>query len=505
MPLPANTRKLMEELKGDLGTIMDISGAAALLEWDQQTFMPSGGAATRGQQAATLSALAHERINAERMGQLLVALEQADGLDAGDQALLRVVRRERDQAVKLPEAFVREWATLTSEAQQVWMQARADSDFASFQPLLERVVELNRRKAEHLGYEEHPYDALLDLFEPGLTTAQVRAVFDPLRDETVRLVTQISARQNAVSDEVVFREFPEVLQEQFGREVASQFGFDFRNGRLDLAVHPFATSFSREDVRITTRYERNHLNSAIFGIFHEAGHGMYEQGFSPALDRTPLASGASLGIHESQSRLWENLVGRSLGFWQGAYPRLQELFPEPLADVTVDGFYQAVNAVQPSLVRVEADEVTYNLHIMIRFELELALLEGSLAVADLPAAWNEKYRDYLGVTPPDDALGCLQDVHWAAGMIGYFPTYTLGNLMSVQLYEAAQRAHPGLQDGIRSGDFSTLFGWLRKNVHQHGSSLLPQELLEQATGSPLDARPYVSYLRTKYGALYGVG
>jgi carboxypeptidase Taq len=504
MPLPADKNKLLAELKERLATWMDLNGARGLLEWDQQTYMPVGAAAARGQQAATLSALAHELLTDGRVSDLLSALEDSELAGEADRALLRVTRRHHDQAAKLPEEFVREWASLTSEAQQVWVQAREDDEFSAFEPVLARIIDLSRQQAEYLGYQDHPYDALLDLYEPGATTAQIRELFAPLRDETVDLVERIAQAPDQLSDEVVRRDYPELLQEQFGREVASQFGFDFITGRLDQAVHPFAISLDSSDVRITTRYQRNHLNAAVFGIFHEAGHGMYEQGIAPELDRSPLAGGVSLGVHESQSRLWENLVGRSLGFWQGAYPRLQELFREPLAGVTVDSFYEAINTVSPSLIRVEADEVTYNLHIMIRFELELALLEGSLAVSDLPAAWNEKYHDYLGITPPNDTLGCLQDVHWAAGLIGYFPTYALGNLMSVQLFEAAGRAHPELQAEIRSGDFVNLLGWLRKNVHEHGSVHEPQDLLLKATGSKLDAGPYVNYLRTKFGALYGL-
>lgn len=509
MPLPSDNKELLRELKERLAIWVDLNQVRGLLEWDQQTYMPLGAAAARGQQSATLSALAHEHLTHERVGELLAALDDAEadsaaGLDPVEQALVRVARRHHDQAVKLPESFVREWATVTAEAQQVWVQAREDDDFASFQPKLEKIVSLARQQADYLGHSGHPYDALLDLYEPGTTTAEIRELFGPLRDETVALVDRIAAKQDKLSDEVVRRDYPELLQEQFGREVASQFGFDFQRGRLDQAVHPFAISLDTSDVRITTRYQRNHLNAAVFGIFHEAGHGMYEQGIDPQLDRTPLSGGVSLGVHESQSRLWENLVGRSRPFWQGAYPRLVELFSEPLAGVTLDRFYEAINTVEPSLIRVEADEVTYNLHIMIRFELELALIDGSLAVADLPAAWNEKYRDYLGITPPNDTLGCLQDVHWSAGLIGYFPTYALGNLISVQLFEAARAAHPQLEDQIRTGDFTDLLGWLRSNVHRHGSVHEPNDLLQLATGSKLDARPYIDYLTSKFSALYGL-
>jgi carboxypeptidase Taq len=321
---------------------------------------------------------------------------------------------------------------------------------------------------------------------------------------TVPFVRAIAARGPVVDDAFVREDYPEEGQRAFGLKVAEAFGYDLRRGRLDVSAHPFATGFNVNDVRITTRYQRRYLPSAVFGIFHEAGHAMYEQGVSPTLDRTPLARGASLGLHESQSRMWENLVGRSRPFWEHFYPALREQFPEQLRRVDVETFYRAVNVVRPSLIRVEADEITYNLHIMLRFELEKALLEGSLRVEALPEAWTEKMRSYLGETPPSDADGVMQDIHWSQGSIGYFPTYSLGNIISVQLFEAARKAHPSLLEEIRRGQFSTLLGWMRQHVHRHGRKFLPREVLKRATGSELTVEPYLRYLQRKFGEIYGV-
>ena len=494
----------LEELKARLAEMADIGGAVSLLSWDQNTYMPAGGAAARAQVMSTLSGLHHERLADPRVGELLESLQGTFDEGSDEAALSRVTKREYDQATKLPRDFVESFAHVTSESQGIWAEARSRSDFSPFAPALKSVLEHSRRYADYLGFDDHPYNALHDLYERGSTVERVRTVFAELRDATVPLVKAVAARSAEVSDAPVHRAFDEGKQEQFGVEVVKDFGYDFSKGRLDRTVHPFATQIGRGDVRITTRYEPNFLNPALFGTMHEAGHAMYEQGLPEAHARDPLGHAVSLGLHESQSRLWENLVGRSYGFWTHAYPRLQELFPEALGEVSSDAFYGAVNRVEPSLIRVEADEVTYNLHVMVRFELELALLEGSLEVKNLPEAWNAKYQDYLGVTPPNDAEGCLQDIHWSIGLIGYFPTYTLGNIMSVQLFEAAKRAHPEIDSETARGKFGTLLGWLRENVHQHGSKYEPAELLKRATGSELDAKPYIRYLNSKFGALYGL-
>lgn len=485
--------------------IFDLAQAAALLVWDQQTKMPPGGGELRGQQLATLSSVIHGRLTSEAMGSALDELAGRAGLDDEQSAQVRQARREYDLAVKVPADLVEALSEQTSRAQGVWAEARENDDFGRFAPELEKVLDLRRRQADHLGWDAHPYDALHDQYEPGSTRAKVQAVFEPLKTAVERLLAAIGERGRDVDDGVLRRTYDEALQEQFGREVVADFGYDFRRGRLDRAVHPFAQGMGRDDVRITTRYRKDYLSTALFGTMHEAGHAMYEQGIAERYHRTPLGSSISLGVHESQSRLWENLVGRSHAFWEGRFPRLVELFPEQLEDVSLDSFVRAVNRVAPSLIRVEADEVTYNLHVMIRFELEVALLEGSLPVAELPDAWNAKYAESLGITPPDDARGCLQDVHWSIGLIGYFPTYTLGNLMSVQLFEAADAAIGGLEDKVRNGEFAPLLAWLRENVHEPGSRWLPGELLERATGQRLDAGPYLRYLERKYGRLYELG
>jgi carboxypeptidase Taq len=493
---------LWADFKARLGVIADLEQAASLLSWDQQTYMPKGAAEARAQQLSTLAKLVHARVTDPEIRALLERLEGGDNPAGSDEAaLLRVSRRGYDRASKLPSEFVEAFSRLRAQGHHIWAEARRESDFAHFKPTLEKLLEFALRQADYYGYDEHPFDALHDLYEPGSTAAKVKAVFEPLKGATVALLAEIGSGRE-LSDAPLRQPFDEADQEAFAITVVKAFGFDFHHGRLDRTVHPFAQSMSKYDVRITTRYQPDYLNSALFSILHEAGHGIYEQGIADAYQRLPLAEGASLGVHESQSRLYENLLGRSYPFWQHYYPRLQQRFPQ-LQATSLDDFYAAINVVKPSLIRVEADEVTYNLHIMVRFELELALLEGSLKVAELPEAWNAKYEAYLGITPPSDALGCLQDVHWSFGGFGYFPTYTLGNIMSVQLFEAAKRAHPEIERELGAGEFGTLLAWLRENVHRHGAKYEPGELLERATGSQLDAAPYIRYLQTKYRALYG--
>lgn len=498
-------KEQLEAFRERSALLADLYGAAAVLGWDQQTYMPAAGNRHRANQAAALSRTAHEKLTDDAYGDTLARLtENAGRLSAEDRAALRLATRQRDKAVKLPVRLVADLAHAEAEGLATWQEARAGNDFALFLPAFEKMLGLQREKAEVLGYDGHPWDALHDDFEEGSTRTAVEKVFTPLREYTAGLLERMAASGHEPDDSVLEREYDERLQEQFGREVISQFGFDFLRGRLDRAAHPFATGFGHDDVRITTRYDRNFLATAIFGMFHEAGHGMYEQGIAAEYDRTPLGQAVSLAVHESQSRLWENLVGRSAPFWEFAWPRLSELFPDALNNVSRTEFHRAVNTVRPGLIRVEADEVTYNLHIMIRFELELALLDGSLEPAGLPEAWNSLYRDALGITPPGAADGCLQDVHWSLGLFGYFPTYTLGNIMSVQLLHAHEQQNPDLWDQVREGDFSRLADWLRENVHRHGSLYRPGELLEKATGSGLDAGPYLDYLEGKYGRLYGL-
>lgn len=499
-------RTLLQNLRDREGTIRDLRQAQALLAWDQNTYMPEGAAEARAQQIATLAGLAHGFQADPEFGALVEELEAvafpADSIEA---AMVRQARREFNIATRLPDELVRDLSRHAVRAQQIWARAREARDFAPFAPALEHMVDLKRKQADALGYQDHPYDALHDAYEPGSTAARVRSVFEPLRQATTSLVRRIQASGVQHDDAVLRQAFDETEQEAYALEVVTSFGYDLQHGRLDRTVHPFATAFSKYDVRITTRYQPDHLSPALFGTFHESGHGMYEQGIADEHYRTFLEVPASLGIHESQSRLWENLIGRSRSFWQGAYPGLQRRFASQLKQQGVETFYGAINRVEPSYIRVEADEVTYNLHIMLRFELELALIDGSLAVRDLPEAFDALMQEYLGITPPDAALGVLQDVHWATGLFGYFPTYALGNLMSVQLFEAAKSAISGLEDDVRAGDFGRLLGWLRDNVHVHGSRYLPDELLRRATGSDLDAGPYLRYLEAKFGDLYHLG
>ena len=486
--------------------VADLRHAADLVEWDERVCMPNGGAPTHGEMQGTVRRLAHEKFTAAEVGDLLGRaqdeLRSADP-DARDARLLAVTARDYRKATQVPAAYVAEHAHVVSAAQHAWGDARQANDFAAFQPHLEKVIALKRQYVGFFPGSVHPYDVLLDDYEPGMTTAAVQAVFDVVRPKQVALLKAIAARPQ-VDDAVLRQPFPESELLQFSVEVASAFGFDWTRGRQDKSTHPFATAIGCDDVRITTRFMDRYPLSLLFGTLHETGHALYEQGVGRAHHRTQLEGGASLGVHESQSRLWENLVGRSRPFWEHFYPLLQARLPEPLRGVSLDHFYRAINKVEPSLIRVEADEATYNLHVMLRVELEIALVEGRLDAAGLPAAWNRLMEEYLGVRPPDDASGVLQDIHWSAGLLGYFATYTLGNLISAQLWERFGAAHPARDADIGRGDFSTLLSWLRSEVHEHGRMFEPQELVRRATGSPVDPAPYLRYLEGKFGEIYGL-
>jgi len=499
--------KKLEELRRLFGVVIDIDSSAGVLEWDQQTYMPPGGAQGRAMQIATLSRLAHEHLVAEEMGAALEAAEsEVKALDpnSDEVRLVRKARRDFDKARKVPSEWVAEFRRMTALAHPVWEKAREKADFAYFQGPLEQIVELRRDYVDFFAPYDHVYDPLLDDFEPGMKTADVKAVFDELRSEQVALVREIVDRGTPVDDSVVRQKFDEQRQWDFGVEVAKALGFDFQRGRQDRSVHPFTSGFGTGDVRITTRFDPTFLNTALFGTMHEAGHAMYEQGINREFDRTPLGTASSLAVHESQSRMWENLVGRSQAFWVAFYPRLQEVFADQLGSVNLDDFYRAINKVERSLIRVEADEATYNLHIMLRFELEIAMMEGTLDIADLPDAWNAKFEEFLGVVPPDDAQGVLQDIHWSGGMLGYFPTYALGNLVACQLWAKIAEDIPDLDRRIAKGEFEDLLGWLRENVHRHGSKFEPVELLTVVTGTGLTAQPYLRYLREKFGDIYNL-
>jgi carboxypeptidase Taq len=499
-----NMQQKLAELKHSLGQVMDLEKVLGVLGWDQQTYMPPGGAEDRGYHMATIGSLMHKMFTTDEVGKLLEELkpyaEQFDP-DSDDARLIRVTSQKYHKKVRVPYEWVGEFAQVTTLAHRDWEQARADNDFEKFRPSLERIVELRRRFASFFAPYEHVYDPLLDEFEPGLKTAQVKSIFETLRPQQVELVQAINERPQ-VDDSFLHQHFDPQTQWDFGVEAITKMGYDWKHGRQDKAAHPFTTHFGIGDVRITTRIMPDYLGSAFFSTAHECGHALYEMGVDPKLARTPLAEGASMALHESQSRLWENLVGRSYPFWEHFYPRLQELFPTQMGNVSLEKFYKGINKVKPSLIRVEADEATYNLHIMLRLELEIALMEGSLEVRDLPEAWNARMRDYLGLTPPNNAMGVLQDVHWSSGYIGYFPTYALGNLVSLQLWEVIKRDIPELDDQIRQGQFGNLLGWLRENIHRHGQKFEPQELVQRVSGSKIDSAPYMRYLTEKYSHIY---
>jgi carboxypeptidase Taq len=495
----------LELLKKRLAEVCDLRAASALLGWDQQTFMPTGGGAARAEQLATLDRLAHELFIAPVTGELLSGAKMETdrmGYDSNDSSLVRVAEREYKKASRVPAELVSEMARTTSQAMEIWAQAKIRSAYAQFRPILQRVFELNRDLAQCLGYQNQLYDALLDQYEPGLTTRTISSLFVNLKSSLVELAQSIAAKDLEIDEPFLCAEYEPGRQWDFGLEVARKIGFNFQCGRQDKSAHPFTTSFSIHDVRITTRVNDHYLPSALFGTLHESGHALYEQGVDQKLERTLLSGGASLGLHESQSRLWENQVGRSRPFWNHFYPRLMGLFPSQLSGVSAEIFYRAINRVKPSLIRVEADEVTYNLHILLRFELEMDLLEDRIGFDELPAAWNQKMKDYLGITSPDDGRGVLQDVHWASGLIGYFPTYTLGNLLSAQLFRKVQNEIPQLREEIGRGEFQHLLDWLRRHIHRHGRKYEPVELIQKAIGEPLEAEPFLEYLRNKFGEIY---
>jgi carboxypeptidase Taq len=495
----------LQELKARLAEVHDLQSAGAVLGWDQMTCMPPGGAAARARQLSTLGRLAHETFIDPAIGKLLDDLQPwAEGLpyDSDGASLIRVTRREYERATRVPPSFTARLRAHGAESYAAWEKARPANDFAAVRPYLEKTLDLSRELAGFFPGYEHIADPLIDMSDYGMKASTVRAVFAELREQLVPIVRAITA-QPVADDACLRKAYPLAGQSAFFTDVIRDLGFDDQRGRQDVSAHPFTTTFSLGDVRITVRYKENDLSEALFSAMHEAGHAMYEQGIDPGFEGMPLAGGTSAGVHESQSRLWENVVGRSRGFWTHYYPRLQAAFPGQLGDVSPDAFYRAVNVVRRSLIRTDADEVTYNLHVMLRFDFELDLLEGKLAVRDLPEAWRERFRADLGIVPPDDRDGVLQDVHWYDGVIGgAFQGYTLGNILGVQFYEAALDAHPEIPAEIERGQFGTLHAWLVENVYRHGSKYTANELIERVTGGPLSIRPYIRYLWEKYGELY---
>jgi carboxypeptidase Taq len=497
----------LKELKVRLAEWADLGRASAVLNWDQQTYMPPGGNAARAQQLALLRRLAHERFTDAALGRLLDELSAyAASLpyDSDDASLIRITKRDYDKARKVPPKLVAEMAAASAQAFQAWQKAKAASRYADFAPFLQRNLELRRELAKCLGYTDRIYDPLLDQFEPGMQTAQVEAIFENVRKEIVPLVHAIAKKGNAVDDRFLHQTFPEPKQWDLGVAAAKLMGYAFERGRQDRAPHPFTTAFSVDDVRITTRFMPKFFNAAFFATMHEGGHALYNQGTRSELERTPIGGAASLGVHESQSRMWENMIGRSRAFWKYFLPHAKRMFPRQLKGVGGEKMYRAVNRVQPSLIRVAADEVTYNLHIMLRFELENALLEERVEVNDLPEVWNAKMREYLGVTPPNDAQGVLQDIHWSYGTFGYFPTYSLGNFFAAQLFDKIRQDIPDLEEQFERGNLRVLLDWLRANVHTHGRKFTLDELANKITGESLQTRSFVAYLKGKFGEIYGV-
>jgi carboxypeptidase Taq len=482
-----------------------IVSAAEVLAWDQRTMIPKKGGAHRAEQIAILAKLLHGRATDKRIGDYLAVVEGsallADPLSP-EAVNAREWRRSYDKSTRIPERLAVELARTTTEGESVWEGARRDDDWARFQPLLERIVALLVEKADALGHGGERYDALLDDYEAGATTAEIAALFAVLGPALTGLVERIRGAGATPDRAPLTGRFPVDAQEAFCREMVAAIGYDLEAGRIDVSAHPFTIGIGPGDVRITTRFHEEFLGAGLFGSLHEAGHAIYEQRLPREHWGTPRGQVSSLGVHESQSRLWENLVGRSAGFWRFAFPRAQAAFPL-LARCPFDAFLRAINAVEPTLIRVEADEVTYNLHILLRFDLEVALLRGELRVGDLPAAWNERTRDLFGLVPPSDEVGVMQDVHWSAGLVGYFPTYTLGNLYAAQLFAAAEAAVGPLDGAFARGDFAPLLGWLKEHVHEKGGTFHPRDLIRDACGAPPDARFFVDYLAAKHGALHG--
>jgi carboxypeptidase Taq len=497
----------LDQLSSLIREARDIFSAINLLSWDQATYMPGGGAEARGRQLAVLTKIYQEKITNPAIGHLLDSLSSdVENLpyDSDAAAMVRATRREFERAIKVPPDFAAEFAEHQANSYQVWTIARPANDWQRVKPYLEKTLEYSRRQANFYPGYQHIADPLIDLADYGMKAADVKRIFTDLRTGLVPIIRSIS-NQAPADDSCLKAHFPKESQLKFSEEVSRKFGYDFHRGRLDLTHHPFEITLAVGDVRITTRVKEDDLGECMFGVFHESGHAMYEQGCNPAYDSSILQGGVSAGVHESQSRTWENIVGRSRAFWEYYYPNLQHVFPDQLGKVSLDTFYRAINKVQPSLIRTDADEVTYNLHPLIRFELELELLEGSLSIDDLPQEWNKRYVEYLGVEPVDYSSGVMQDVHWfsVAGFIGgSFQGYTLGNILSAMFYEKALAAHPEITDEIRRGEFSTLHSWLKQNIYQYGSKYPAPELIQRVTGSQLDVQPLLRYIKTKYGELY---
>jgi len=498
----ATTKELYNKYREQTQKAADLNNAAAVLGWDQETYMPVKSVPFRARQLATLATQAHELATNQTYGDLLYELASKADLEEEAAHNVRLSLEDYEKNKKLSSALVEALSEASSKSFNAWILARQENDFKLFAPELEQMIELKRQQADVYGYEVHPYDALMDDYEKGATVALLDHVFGQVKQELPKLLKQIEAVPQ-VNDEFFRQFYPKKDQWDFSIKVLGKIGYDFKAGRQDYAEHPFTTSFSPTDVRVTTRVDEQDFASMLWSSIHEGGHALYEQGLPETQYGLPLGAAASLSIHESQSRLWENCVGRGMGFWKGCYPGLQLRFPEQLKQVPLDAFYKGMNKVQPSLVRTEADEVTYHFHVLIRYEIEKALLEKTIQVKDLPAYWNEQYHRYLGVTPPNDKQGVLQDVHWSHGSFGYFPTYSLGSFYAAQFYAQAVKENPSLPDEIEQGRFSNLLSWLRTNIHQYGRRYRSEELCEKITGKGLDLNAFLSYAQQKYAGIYG--
>ena len=490
-----------------MAALADLKNVAQLLDWDQQTMMPPGGAPARAETVATVQRISHEMFVSDETGRLIEAASaHLDGAppDSDEASLVRVTSRQWDKARRVPAELAADLARAASVGHQAWVLAREASDFAAFVPYLERNFELIRRYVDCFDSFDCAYDVLLDDYEPGGRTSDVARLFDELKGELRPMIAEVERHDDRVDDSLLYGDFPVDRQRQLVGWLLEQMGFDRSAWRIDDAVHPFATGFSNRDVRITTRWDERFLPTSMYGAMHECGHGLYEEGIAQSLQRTPLGHAESLALHESQSRLWENMVGRGRPFCRVLAPRIAELFADRRSTLNGDSLYRAVNRVAPSLIRVEADEVTYSLHIIVRFELEQELVDGRLAIRDLPEAWNARHKEYLGVEVPDDANGVLQDVHWAAGLIGYFPTYALGNLIAGQMFERAHADLPDLDAQLAAGELHGLREWLREHVHRHGAKFSSSELLDRLVGGPIAVGPFVDYLKTKLSEVYGL-
>lgn len=485
--------------------ITHLSNVSGLLDWDQKVMAPKKGRLFFSKSVGALETEIFKLKVSQEMKELLDEVskpEILDTLDKNTKAIIRIRKDYFEKYHKIPTELYHEYAILTSEANAAWEEARANNDFAHYLPYLEKMIKIKKEFAEYFGYEKHPYDALLDEYEPGLTVEMLDSVFPQLREASINLLNRIKKSPKKPSIEFLSKKYEKEKQKEFNRFMLPLLGFDLEAGRLDETVHPFAQTVNKGDVRITTRYLEENVLSALFGTIHEAGHGIYEQRVATELEGTVLSEGASFGIHESQSRFLENMVGRSKEFWNYFYPHLQKYFPEQLSDITVDQFHGAVNYVEPSFIRVEADELTYNLHIMLRYEIEKALIENKIEVKDLPTFWNQKMEEYLGVVPETDSLGVLQDIHWSFGAFGYFPSYTLGNLYAAQILKKIKTDVPNFNNHLEEGNVEAIIGWLEENIHQYGSIYTPDELIKKVTGEELNASYLVEYLEEKYNHIY---